>query len=125
MKGHHGYHHDVDYLNLYRLSRYRKGENVAWAGREWWEMHEEIMIVAAEAVLPLGITAVFASGGNHDTSHAYWGYYLIAAVAMQVISGWVRVKALEAKQANYSYFHRVRKYVFAGILPHSPGTTIA
>ena len=45
------------------------------------------MILASEAVLPLGITAVFASGGGHDTEHAHWGYYMIAAVAVQV-RGW-------------------------------------
>ena len=43
------------------------------------------MILASEAVLPLGITAVFASGGGHDTHHAHWGYYMIAAVAVQVL----------------------------------------
>ncbi|CAM9703751.1 unnamed protein product, partial [Ectocarpus sp. 12 AP-2014] len=38
-------------------ARYRKGDAIKWAGREWYEMHEEIMIVASEVVLPLGITA--------------------------------------------------------------------
>lgn len=37
--------------------RYRKGQEVDFIWRyEWWKMHEEIMIVASEAVLPLGIT---------------------------------------------------------------------
>ena len=66
------------------------------------------MIVASEAVLPLGITAVFASGGNHRSSHAHWGYYMIAAVAAQIFTGWMRCKGLEAKHSNFSSFHRVR-----------------
>ena len=65
------------------------------------------MILAAEAVLPLGITAVFASGGNHTTSHAHWGYYMIAAVSVQLFTGWMRTKGLEAKHANFSCIHRV------------------
>ena len=42
-----------------RACRYRKGEQIDFIWQyEWWEMHEEIMIVASEAVLPLGITCV-------------------------------------------------------------------
>lgn len=78
-----------------------------WAGLEWYEMHEELMVVASEAVLPLGVTAVFASGGDHSTLHAHWGFYMIAAVAMQVLTGWIRKKGLEAKHANFSFLHRV------------------
>lgn len=54
------------------------------------------------------ITAVFASGGDHTTPHAHWGYYMIAAVAVQVFTGFMRTKGLEAKHANFSYLHRVR-----------------
>ena len=72
-------------------------------------MHEEIMILTSEAVLPLAITAVFASGGDHGTSHAHWGYYMIAAVATQIFTGWIRTKGLEAKHANFSFLHRVRR----------------
>lgn len=72
------------------------------------------MILAAEAVLPLGITAVFASGGDHTTDHAHWGYYMIAAVALQLLTGWMRTKGLEAKHANFSLLHRVRA---AGVSP--------
>lgn len=85
-----------------------------WAGREWYEMHEEIMILASEAVLPLGITAVFASGGDHTTDHAHWGYYMIAAVAAQIFTGWMRTKGLEAKHANFSLIHRVSEKWFLG-----------
>lgn len=88
--------------------RYRKGETVEWAGRTWYQMHEEIMIVASEAVLPLGITAMFATtGGSRSKAHARWGYYMIAAVALELFSGWMRTKGLEAKHANFSLLHRV------------------
>ena len=53
------------------------------------------------------ITAIFASGGDHTTKHAHWGYYMIAAVALQVFTGFMRTKGLEAKHANFSYLHRV------------------
>eukprot|EP00904_Undaria_pinnatifida_P011028 jgi/Undpi1/7055/HiC_scaffold_21.g09529.m1 len=96
--------------------RYRKGEEVNWAGRQWYEMHEEIMIVTSEAVLPLGITAVVATGGDHTSKHAHLGYYMIAAVAAQVFTGWIRTKGLEAKHANFSVLHRCNKYfhIWAG-----------
>ncbi|CAN0421524.1 unnamed protein product [Ectocarpus sp. 12 AP-2014] len=45
-------------LGIYYV-RYRKGERVKWAGFEWFEMHQEIMIVASEAVLPLGFNKHF------------------------------------------------------------------
>lgn len=54
------------------------------------------------------ITAVFASGGDHTTEHAHWGYYMIAAVAVQLLTGFYRVKGLEAEGANFSFLHRVR-----------------
>ena len=79
-------------------------------------MHEEIMIVASEAVLPLGITAVFASRGRSSDAHANWGYYMIAAVAMQIFTGWMRTKGLEAKHANFSMLHRVRARQRAAVL---------
>ena len=66
------------------------------------------MIVTAEAVLPLGITAVAATGGDHTTKHAHWGYYMIAAVAAQVFTGWMRTKGLKAEHSNFSFLHRVR-----------------
>lgn len=66
------------------------------------------MIVASETVLPLGITAVFASRGRTSVAHAHWGYYLIAGVATQIFTGWLRTKALEAKHSNFSVLHRVR-----------------
>ena len=31
------------------------------------------MVVCAEALLPLAITAIFATGGPHNSSHAKWG----------------------------------------------------
>lgn len=52
--------------------------------------------------------AIFATGGQHGSQHAYWGYYMIAAVVAQVLTGWLRVKGLEGKNANFSLFHRVR-----------------
>lgn len=93
------------------LHRYRKGDAVKWAGREWYDMHGELMIVASEAILPLGITAVFASRGGTSVQHAYWGYYLIVAVALQIFTGWMRTKGLEAKHSNFSLLHRV-SFVF-------------
>lgn len=90
------------------LPRYRKGDAIKWAGREWYDMHADIMIVASEAVLPLGITAVFASRGRTSAAHAHWGYYMIGAVALQIFTGWLRTKGLEAKHSNFSLLHRVR-----------------
>ncbi|CAM9145144.1 unnamed protein product [Ectocarpus sp. 8 AP-2014] len=90
---------------------------------EWWEMHEEIMIVASEAVLPLGITAIFASGSQRGTEHAHWGYYMIVAVIAQVLSGWLRVKGLGGKNANFSVFHRFNKFfhIYAGRFAYLAG----
>eukprot|EP00752_Nemacystus_decipiens_P001683 g1633.t1 len=104
-------------------ARYRKGTRIKWAGFEWYEMHQEVMIVASEAVLPLGITAIFASGGDHTTRHAHWGYYMIAAVALQVLTGFMRTKGLEAKQANFSYLHRFNKHfhIWAGRFAYLAG----
>lgn len=48
---------------------YRKGETVAF-GKEWYQMHEECMIIASEAVLPLAITAIFATYGRSSNEHA-------------------------------------------------------
>lgn len=33
---------------------------------------------------------------------------MMAAVALQIVTGWMRVRALEAKGSNFSLFHRVR-----------------
>ncbi|CAM9558139.1 unnamed protein product [Pylaiella littoralis] len=105
--------------------RYRKGESITWFSFdfEWFEMHQELMIIASEAVLPLAITAVFASGGDHTTSHAHWGYFMIAAVALQVFTGFVRVKGLEAAQANFSFVHRFNKHfhIWAGRFAYLAG----
>eukprot|EP00752_Nemacystus_decipiens_P002581 g2416.t2 len=104
--------------------RYRKGEQIDFIWQyEWWEMHEEIMIVASEAVLPLGITAIFATGGEHGSSHAHWGYYMIAAVVLQVLSGWLRVKGLGGKNANFSLFHRFNKFfhIYSGRFAYLAG----
>ncbi|CAM9298493.1 unnamed protein product [Ectocarpus sp. 4 AP-2014] len=106
------------------LHRYRKGEEIDFIWRyEWWEMHEEIMIVASEAVLPLGITAIFASGSQRGTEHAHWGYYMIVAVIAQVLSGWLRVKGLGGKNANFSVFHRFNKFfhIYAGRFAYLAG----
>lgn len=54
------------------VRRYRKGKTSV-LGNLWWEMHEECMIVCAEAVIPLSITAVVSTGGSHDSAHARWG----------------------------------------------------
>ena len=52
--------------------RYRKGKTTL-LGNLWWEMHQECMVVCAEALLPLAITAIFTTGGPHNSSHAKWG----------------------------------------------------
>lgn len=40
---------------------------------------------------------------------------MIGAVALQVITGFLRVAALEAKQSNFSLLHRVRGYGGGGV----------
>lgn len=65
------------------------------------------MCIAAGTILAAQITAVFASGGDHTTKHAHWGFYMIAAVAIQIFTGFMRTKGLEAKHANFSFVHRV------------------
>lgn len=35
------------------------------------------------------------------------GFYMIAAIALQLFTGWMRVRALEAKGSNFSLLHRV------------------
>ena len=54
------------------LGRYRKGRT-SLIGNLWWEVHKDCMIICAEALLPLAITAIFATGGPHTSSHATWG----------------------------------------------------
>lgn len=54
------------------VGRYRKGRTTL-IGNLWWEAHEDCMIVCAEALLPLAITAIFATGGPHSSGHAKWG----------------------------------------------------
>ena len=53
-------------------SRYRKGQATV-IGNLWWEMHQDCMVVCAEALLPLAITAIFTTGGPHTSEHARWG----------------------------------------------------
>ncbi|CAM9198778.1 unnamed protein product [Choristocarpus tenellus] len=90
--------------------RYRKGSEIR--GTPWYEAHAEAMIIASEAVIPLGVTAIAASsGGGHNSPHAHLGYFMISAVVLQLFTGWLRTRALEAKNANFSIFHRVNKYV--------------
>lgn len=54
------------------VDRYRKGKTTLM-GNLWWEVHENSMIVCAEALLPLAITAIVTTGGPHSSSHAQWG----------------------------------------------------
>lgn len=54
------------------IGRYRKGKTTLM-GKLWWEVHEDSMIICAEALLPLAITAIFTTGGPHNSSHAKWG----------------------------------------------------
>lgn len=49
--------------------RYRKGE-IVLLGKMWYEVHAECMVMASEAVLPMAITAIVATGGLHRSSHA-------------------------------------------------------
>ncbi|CAM9823746.1 unnamed protein product, partial [Discosporangium mesarthrocarpum] len=96
-------------IGLY-FARYRKGTQVA--GGHWYEAHAEAMIIAAEAVVPLAGAAIFVVGkGAHGSDHAKWGFYILSAVALQLLTGWLRVRALSAKESNWSLFHRVNKYV--------------
>lgn len=37
-----------------------------------------------------------------------WGYYMMAAIAAQIGSGWLRVKALMGEYSNFALLHRVR-----------------
>lgn len=68
------------FLGGWGRGRYRKGKT-SITGSLWWEVHEECMIVASEAVLPLGITAVITTGGSHDSGHAKWGESTIHIVS--------------------------------------------
>lgn len=36
-----------------------------------------------------------------------WGFFMMAAIAAQLGTGWLRAKALEGKHSNFSVFHRV------------------
>lgn len=54
------------------VGRYRKGKTTL-IGNLWWEVHEDCMVICAEALLPLAITAIFTTGGPHNSSHAKWG----------------------------------------------------
>ncbi|CAM9174754.1 unnamed protein product, partial [Laminaria digitata] len=103
-------------------ARYRKGKTTV-IGNLWWEMHEECMIICAEALLPLAITAIFTTGGPHNSQHAKWGFYMIGAVFLQLMTGWARARALEAKGSNFSLFHRMNKHfhIYAGWFAYVAG----
>eukprot|EP00903_Cladosiphon_okamuranus_P012613 g11801.t1 len=103
-------------------ARYRKGKK-SLIGNLWWEMHQECMIVCAEALLPLAITAVFTTGGPHNSEHAKWGFYMVGAIVLQLATGFARVRALEAKSNNFSVFHRVNKHfhIYAGWFAYLAG----
>lgn len=45
---------------------------------------------------------------NLFRGNASWGFYLIVGVAVQIMTGMLRVRALEARQSNFSLLHRVR-----------------
>ncbi|CAN0197906.1 unnamed protein product, partial [Ascophyllum nodosum] len=92
------------------FARYRRGEK-EFFGHQWWEAHSEIMILASEMVLPLSITAILTTSGSHDSRHAQWGFYVIAAIAFQISTGYLRQKALEGKHSNFSIFNRVNKHL--------------
>lgn len=49
--------------------RYRKGKKEVF-GSQWWETHSELMIVSSEMVLPLAITGIFTTSGDHNSEHA-------------------------------------------------------
>lgn len=40
-----------------------------------------------------------------------WGFFMIGAIALQVLTGFLRNMALEAKHSNFSLLHRVRIFV--------------
>ena len=51
---------------------------------------------------------------SQHSFHAYrspnrWGFYMMSAIFLQILTGWLRTKALEGKYSNFSRFHRVRK----------------
>ena len=54
------------------LGRYRKGKTTLF-GNPWWEVHRDSMVISAEALLPLAITAIVTTGGPHNSTHAKWG----------------------------------------------------
>eukprot|EP00904_Undaria_pinnatifida_P011388 jgi/Undpi1/737/HiC_scaffold_10.g04201.m1 len=103
-------------------ARYRKGQ-LSLTGNLWWEMHAECMIICAEALLPLAITAIFITGGPHNSQHAKWGFYMIGAIVLQIATGWSRSRAILAKGNNFSLFHRVNKHfhIYAGWFAYIAG----
>ncbi|CAM9782649.1 unnamed protein product, partial [Ectocarpus sp. 12 AP-2014] len=103
-------------------ARYRKGKK-SFIGNQWWEMHQECMVICAEALLPLAITAVFTTSGSHNSEHAKWGFYMVGAIVLQIGTGFARVRALEAKSNNFSLFHRVNKHfhISAGWFAYAAG----
>ncbi|CAM9216757.1 unnamed protein product [Sphacelaria rigidula] len=107
-------------LGIY-FARYHKGDEIL--GQAWHQRHAEVMIVASETVLPLSITAIFSTSGDHSSEHAIWGIYLIVAVATQVLSGWLRVKALEGRYCNFSLLNQMNKHlhIWAGRFAYLAG----
>ncbi|CAM9611990.1 unnamed protein product, partial [Ascophyllum nodosum] len=97
-------------LGIYFI-RYRKGDTIRWAGREWYEMREELMIVASEAVLPLGITAYF---------HIWAGRFAYVAGVVQCYRGLELVSADDnlvfsagdGLDLKLGTFGKVQDYVF-------------
>ena len=54
----------------------------------------------------------FFSSACFPTLPGFWrrrslGFYMVAAVSLQLATGWARARALEAKEKNFSLFHRV------------------
>ena len=84
--------------------RYCKGKK-SMMGNLWWEMHQECMVMCAEALLPLAIAALFSTGGSHDSPHAKWGK--AATVQLRVNNQW----------------HSICSYIFVAQL-YAPGRVL-
>ncbi|CAM9379499.1 unnamed protein product [Ectocarpus sp. 13 AM-2016] len=71
-------------------------------------------------IAPWGI---YYARGRTSEAHAHWGYYMIAAVALQIFTGWMRTKGLEAKHSNFSLLHRFNKHfhIWAGRFAYAAG----
>lgn len=58
-----------------------------------------------EALHPHSMGMLFCT---FDPYICRWGFYMIAAVFMQVVTGFLRQRALEGKHSNFCMLHRVR-----------------